>query len=63
MEKLIRFIRLHLGFGNEGVGNKEVYKSWIEVLMVLLRYEPVDEIEARRAPTVSVSENAHRSGP
>jgi hypothetical protein len=29
-EKLIRFVRLHLGDGNENVGRKEVEKSWIE---------------------------------
>ncbi len=40
MEKLIRFVRLHLGFGNEEVGRKEIDKPWIEALMILLRYEP-----------------------
>src|SRR5882757_6116817 len=30
MEKLIRFVRLHLGDGNEEVGRKEIDKSWIE---------------------------------
>jgi hypothetical protein len=43
MEKLIRFVRLHLGDGNEEVGRKEIDKSWIEALKILLRYEPVDE--------------------
>ncbi|MBI2682217.1 MAG: hypothetical protein HYX26_03215 [Acidobacteriales bacterium] len=42
MEKVIRFVRLHLGDGNEEVGRKEIEKSWIEATRVLLRYEPVD---------------------
>jgi hypothetical protein len=41
-EKLIRFVRLHLGDGNENVGGKEIDKSWIEALKILLRYENSD---------------------
>jgi hypothetical protein len=41
-EKLIRFVRLHLGDGNENVGRKEIDKSWIEALKILLRYENSD---------------------
>jgi hypothetical protein len=41
-EKLIRFVRLHLGDGNENVGRKEIDKSWIEALKILLRYENPD---------------------
>jgi hypothetical protein len=41
-EKLIRFVRLHLGDGNENVGRKEIDKSWIEALNILLRYENPD---------------------
>ena len=41
-EKLIRFVRLHLGDGNEQLGVKEINKSWVEALTILLRYEPVD---------------------
>ena len=42
-EKLIRFVRLHLGDGNEAIGKKEIDKSWIEAIKILLRYEPADE--------------------
>jgi len=42
-DKLIRFVRLHLGDGNEDVGRKEIDKSWAEAIKTLLRYEPVDE--------------------
>ncbi|MGD0182337.1 MAG: hypothetical protein ABSC15_21190 [Terriglobales bacterium] len=35
-EKLIRFVRLHLGDGNEKVGRKEIDKSWTEALKILL---------------------------
>jgi len=27
-EKLIRFVRLHLGDGNENVGRREIDRSW-----------------------------------
>jgi hypothetical protein len=42
-DKLIRFVRLHLGDGNEDLGRKEIDKSWAEAIKILLRYEPVDE--------------------
>lgn len=42
-EKLIRFVRLHLGDGSEDVGRKEIDKSLTEALKILLRDEPVDE--------------------
>jgi len=42
-DKLIRFVRLHLGDGNEDVGRKEIDKSWVEAIKILLRYDPVDE--------------------
>ncbi len=41
-EKLIRFVRLHLGDGSEEVGKREIDQSWIEALRILLRYEPAD---------------------
>ena len=41
-EKLIRFVRLHLGDGNEKVGEREINKSWVEALKALLRYEATD---------------------
>ena len=41
-DKLIRFVRLHLGDGNEEVGKREIDKSWIESVKVLLKYQPTD---------------------
>ena len=35
-EKLIRYVRLHLGDGNETVGRKEIDKAWVEALKLLL---------------------------
>ncbi len=35
-EKLIRYVRLHLGDGNEVAGRKEIDKAWIEALKPLL---------------------------
>ena len=35
-EKLIRYVRLHFGDGNEAVGSKEIDKAWIEALKLLL---------------------------
>jgi len=41
--KLVRFVRLHLGDGNEDVGKKEIDKSWAEALKILLQNQPADE--------------------
>ena len=41
-ESLIRFVRLHLGDGNEAVGKKEIEKSWVEATKILLNDAPVD---------------------
>jgi hypothetical protein len=35
-EKLIRYVRLHFGDGNEDAGRKEIDKAWIEALKLLL---------------------------
>jgi hypothetical protein len=42
--KLIRFVRLHLGDGNEEVGRKEIDKSWTEALKILLQNQASDEV-------------------
>lgn len=54
-EKLVRFVRLHLGDGNEQVGRKEIDKSWAEALKILLRGEPVDD--ARIASVLTEEES------
>jgi hypothetical protein len=48
-EKLVRFVRLHLGDGNEAVGRKEIDRSWAEAIKTLLRdeqpsYEAIDRV-------------------
>ncbi len=35
-EKLIRYVRLHLGDGNKAAGRKEIDKAWVESLKLLL---------------------------
>lgn len=35
-EKLIRYVRLHLGDGNEQQGRSEIDKAWVEALKLLL---------------------------
>jgi hypothetical protein len=42
LDKLVRFVRLHLGDGNEAVGRDEIDRSWAQATKILLRYEPVD---------------------
>lgn len=42
VEKIVRFVRLHLGDGNETVGKEEIDRSWAEATKILLRYEPLD---------------------
>lgn len=38
-EKLVRFVRFHLGDGNEAAGRKEIDRSWAEAIKTLTRYE------------------------
>ncbi|MCA1607680.1 MAG: hypothetical protein LC775_19935 [Acidobacteria bacterium] len=42
MEKLIRYVRLHLGDGNEAAGRKEIDKAWVEALKLLLDVPETD---------------------
>lgn len=58
-EKLIRFVRLHLGDGNEEAGRREIDKSWVEALKILLRYDPtdsnfIDEVMQRDEATLAL---------
>lgn len=41
-EKLIRYVRLHFGDGNEAAGAKEIDKAWIEALKLLLEVPPTN---------------------
>ena len=41
-EKLIRYVRLHLGDGNEEQGRKEIDRAWVEALKPLLDVPPTD---------------------
>ena len=41
-ERLIRYVRLHLGDGSEDVGRKEIDKAWIEALKPLLKMPATD---------------------
>ena len=39
---LIRYVRLHLGDGNEEAGRREIDKAWVEALKPLLDLPSVD---------------------
>lgn len=41
-EKLIRYVRLHLGDGDEAAGRREIDKAWVQALVPLLDMPPVD---------------------
>jgi hypothetical protein len=41
-EKLVRFVRLHLGDGDEAAGRREIDKSWTEALKLLLDVPDTD---------------------
>ena len=42
-EALVRFVRLHLGDGNDSVGRREIDKSWAEAIKILLAGEAPDD--------------------
>jgi len=58
-EKLIRYVRLHLGDGNETAGRKEIEKAWVEALKLLLDVPPTDRtfiletLESKDAATLA----------
>lgn len=41
-EKLIRYVRLHLGDGNEEAGRREIDKAWIQALTPMLEVPVTD---------------------
>jgi hypothetical protein len=41
-ETLLRYVRLHVGDGNEDAGRKEIDKAWVQALTVLMEMPPVD---------------------
>ncbi len=41
-ERLIRYVRLHFGDGNEEAGRREMDKAWAEALKPLLDVPPTD---------------------
>lgn len=41
-DKLIRYVRLHFGDGNEQTGSQEIDKAWVEALKLLLDVPPTD---------------------
>ncbi len=41
-EKLIKYVRLHLGDGNDALGKQEIDKAWIEALKLMLDVPPTD---------------------
>ncbi len=41
-EKLIRYVRLHFGDGDEVAGRKEIDKAWVEALKLLLDVPETD---------------------
>jgi hypothetical protein len=41
-EKLIRYVRLHFGDGNEEAGRKEIDRAWAEALQPLLDLPATD---------------------
>ncbi len=42
-EMLIRYVRLHVGDGNEDAGRQEIDKAWVQALTVLMDMPEVDQ--------------------
>ena len=43
-EALIRYVRLHVGDGDEAAGRREIDKAWRQALVVLLDMPDVDRV-------------------
>jgi len=41
-EKLIRYVRLHFGDGDDDLGRREIDKAWVEALKLLIELPPTD---------------------
>ena len=41
-ETLIRYVRLHVGDGDEDAGRREIDKAWVQALTVLMEMPEVD---------------------
>jgi hypothetical protein len=41
-DRLIRYVRLHLGDGNDEIGRREIEKAWVEALKLLIDVPPTD---------------------
>ena len=41
-EALIRYVRLHVGDGDEAAGRREIDKAWVQALLPLLELPEVD---------------------
>lgn len=41
-ETLIRYVRLHVGDGDQDAGRKEIDKAWVQALTVLLDMPDID---------------------
>ena len=58
-EKLIRYVRLHVGDGDEAAGRKEIDKAWVEALKLMIELPPTDRefihetLEARSPETLA----------
>src|SRR6266404_4055883 len=60
-EKVLRFVRLHLGDGNEETGRREINKSWIEAMKVILSQQADAEIDSNLVSAVSESSDATKA--
>lgn len=59
-DRLIRYVRLHLGDGNDEMGRKEIDKAWVEALKLLIEVPPTDrDFILRTIDTQSAATLAH----
>jgi DNA-binding transcriptional LysR family regulator len=62
-EALIRYVRLHVGDGDEAAGRREIDKAWVQALLPLLDLPEVDREFVLDTRTIALAWHRDREQP